>query len=175
LPELGRTIAKAVTEFRRAQSDLKATFEREMQAIERENESLKEVTRTAAIDISGFSEIDLSGSSTGTYGSGSAPEHPALAAPPAPDDSTQTHTEPTSQAEQEAILASLMNPPAAATEPGVNYGQPEPAVESTQPEATVGVPGTVPRTESATAGHLSDNTAHVPASDTTATEAARQT
>src|SRR6266853_6837328 len=42
LPELGKTIAKAMTEFRRAQSDLKATYEREMQAIERENESLKE-------------------------------------------------------------------------------------------------------------------------------------
>jgi len=35
LPELGKTIAKAMTEFRRAQSDLKATYEREMQAIER--------------------------------------------------------------------------------------------------------------------------------------------
>ncbi len=32
LPELGKTLAKAVTEFRRAQSDLKATFEREMQS-----------------------------------------------------------------------------------------------------------------------------------------------
>ena len=31
LPELGRTIAKAITEFRRASNDLKATFEREMQ------------------------------------------------------------------------------------------------------------------------------------------------
>ncbi len=35
LPELGRTIGKAITEFRRASSDLKATFEREMQSLER--------------------------------------------------------------------------------------------------------------------------------------------
>ena len=48
LPELGKTIAKAVSEFRRAQSDFKATLDREMQALERENESLKEVTRQAA-------------------------------------------------------------------------------------------------------------------------------
>ena len=51
LPELGRTIGKAITEFRRASSDLKATFEREMQSLERENESLKEITHTAANEI----------------------------------------------------------------------------------------------------------------------------
>jgi len=38
LPELGRTIGKAITEFRRASSDLKATFEREMQSLERESD-----------------------------------------------------------------------------------------------------------------------------------------
>ncbi len=51
LPELGRTIGKALTEFRRASSDLKATFEREMQSLERENESLKEVTHNTVNDI----------------------------------------------------------------------------------------------------------------------------
>ena len=37
LPELGRTIAKAITEFRRASNELKSTFDREMKALEREN------------------------------------------------------------------------------------------------------------------------------------------
>ena len=37
LPELGRMLGKAMTEFRRAQSELKATFDREMQNLEREN------------------------------------------------------------------------------------------------------------------------------------------
>lgn len=45
LPELGRTIGKAITEFRRAQSELKATLEHHMTELERENDSLKEVTR----------------------------------------------------------------------------------------------------------------------------------
>lgn len=45
LPELGRTLGKALTEFRRAQSELKATLEHHMNELERENESLKEVTR----------------------------------------------------------------------------------------------------------------------------------
>ncbi len=44
LPELGRTIGKAMTEFRRASSELKSTFDREMNAIERDSE-LKEVTQ----------------------------------------------------------------------------------------------------------------------------------
>lgn len=43
LPELGKTLGKALTEFRRASSELKATFDREMSSIERETD-LKEVT-----------------------------------------------------------------------------------------------------------------------------------
>jgi sec-independent protein translocase protein TatA len=51
LPELGRTIGKAITEFRRASSDLKASFEREMHALERETEALKEIGNTADQEI----------------------------------------------------------------------------------------------------------------------------
>ena len=46
LPELGKTIGKAMTEFRKAQSDLKATFDREMQNLERET-GIKELTATS--------------------------------------------------------------------------------------------------------------------------------
>src|SRR5262249_2575355 len=42
LPELGRTVGKALTEFRRASSELKATFDREMKSLEQETESIKE-------------------------------------------------------------------------------------------------------------------------------------
>jgi sec-independent protein translocase protein TatA len=48
LPELGRTIGKALTEFRRASSDLKASFEREMHNLERETEAAKQSTNTIA-------------------------------------------------------------------------------------------------------------------------------
>ncbi len=54
LPELGRTIGKALTEFRRASSDLKATFDREMSSLERENESIKEVTTSYQYDSSNY-------------------------------------------------------------------------------------------------------------------------
>jgi len=51
LPELGRTIGKAITEFRRASNDLKATFEREMQTLERGSQSISQVTQVTAGDI----------------------------------------------------------------------------------------------------------------------------
>ncbi len=62
LPELGRTLGKAITEFRRASNELKSTFEREMQALEREGESIKDATRSY------MGEID---SSYNSHGSGS--------------------------------------------------------------------------------------------------------
>ncbi len=45
LPKLGKTIGKAMTEFRRAQSELKATFDREMINLERET-GIKELAQT---------------------------------------------------------------------------------------------------------------------------------
>ena len=51
LPELGKTIGKAITEFRRAQSELKATFESHMRELEKEGDSIKEVTRSYTNEI----------------------------------------------------------------------------------------------------------------------------
>jgi TatA/E family protein of Tat protein translocase len=75
LPELGKTLAKAVTEFRRAQSDLKATFEREMQSLERETESLREATRQAAVDLTNYGNIDVLGSSSNSSPADQNPYH----------------------------------------------------------------------------------------------------
>lgn len=54
LPELGRTIGKAMTEFRRASSELKATFDREMASIERETEPIKQSVQQYSNEISGY-------------------------------------------------------------------------------------------------------------------------
>ena len=51
LPELGKTIGKAMTEFRRAQAELKATFDSHMRELEKEGESIKEVTRSYTNEI----------------------------------------------------------------------------------------------------------------------------
>lgn len=71
LPELGRTIGKAMTEFRRASSELKATFDREMNAIERDTE-LKEVTQSINSDYNNHASYDYNYDSyydSGAYGS----------------------------------------------------------------------------------------------------------
>src|ERR1022692_2145650 len=44
LPEIGRTLGKAITEFRKASSELKNTFTTEMQNLERETKSIAQST-----------------------------------------------------------------------------------------------------------------------------------
>ena len=58
LPELGKTVAKAIGEFRRASNELKATYEREVAALEKENESIKEVAREFQNDVSSSHNYD---------------------------------------------------------------------------------------------------------------------
>jgi sec-independent protein translocase protein TatA len=83
LPELGRTLGKAITEFRRAQSELKATFDREMQNLERETESQKEIGGSYQYDNYNY---DYSSSDAGTYG------EPYGSSTVEPQDSTVTNT-----------------------------------------------------------------------------------
>ena len=72
LPELGKTIGKAITEFRRAQSELKATFETHMRELEKESESIKEVTRSYTNDIyNHYTGYDSSYYDSGAIGAGS--------------------------------------------------------------------------------------------------------
>lgn len=59
LPELGRTIGKAMTEFRRASNDLKATFEREMNTLERESQEIHTTTRQTAREIADHASYDM--------------------------------------------------------------------------------------------------------------------
>ena len=84
LPELAKNIGKAVTEFRRAQSELKETFQREIHTIERENEALKEVTRQTAAELAAASEMDLAAytpqDTSHHTGAESTPEPPAVSA-----------------------------------------------------------------------------------------------
>ena len=64
LPELGKTIGKAITEFRRAQSELKSTLQSHMRELEKETESIKEVTQSYTKEI--YSHYD---SNTSQYDS----------------------------------------------------------------------------------------------------------
>lgn len=66
LPELGRTLAKGLAEFRRAQNELKSTFEREMRSLERENESIKEVTSSYYHDTYNYDYSSYDSGTTNT-------------------------------------------------------------------------------------------------------------
>ena len=65
LPELGKNLAKAMGEFRRAQNELKATFDREMQNLERETASLRDEAHKTSAEIASYS--DALANSTRTY------------------------------------------------------------------------------------------------------------
>ncbi len=46
LPKIGRTVGKALAEFRRASSEMKATFDRELSNLERETQSSSETAKS---------------------------------------------------------------------------------------------------------------------------------
>ena len=69
LPELGRTVGKALTEFRRASAELKTTFDRELKTLEAET-NLKEVQNDHQLDTYNYdySSYDHDGSThDGSY------------------------------------------------------------------------------------------------------------
>jgi len=68
LPELGRTLGKAMTEFRRASNELKATFDREMKSLEQETESLKQVANQYQYDTYNYDYSSYESSYEGAYG-----------------------------------------------------------------------------------------------------------
>jgi TatA/E family protein of Tat protein translocase len=67
LPEIGRTVGKALTEFRRASNDLKATFDREMRTLEAETKSL-DVTNQYQHDTYNYDYSSYENSYEGSYG-----------------------------------------------------------------------------------------------------------
>ena len=68
LPELGRTVGKALTEFRRASNELKSTFDREMKSLEQETESFREVTNQYQSDNYSYDYSSYESTYEGSYG-----------------------------------------------------------------------------------------------------------
>jgi sec-independent protein translocase protein TatA len=88
LPELGKTIGKAITEFRRAQSELKATFEGHMRELEKESDSIKQITSGYTNEIyNHYTEYGSPSYESGAYGADSYPStaaNPSTVSEPAP-------------------------------------------------------------------------------------------
>jgi TatA/E family protein of Tat protein translocase len=68
LPELGRTVGKALTEFRRASNELKSTFDREMKSLEQETE-FKEISNQYQSDTYSYDYSSYESTYEGSYGS----------------------------------------------------------------------------------------------------------
>ena len=140
LPELGRTIGKAITEFRRASNDLKASFEREMHTLERESQSISQVAQVTAGDI--FSRaINFD------------PDHEVRSLPPA---ETAWNPLESPQGESEsADPATLSTSLSTATDPATVGASAIPGAESNEtiaeavpsPEPVPAIEGTVPRSD----------------------------
>jgi sec-independent protein translocase protein TatA len=93
LPEIGRTVGKALTEFRRASNELKATFDREIKNLEAET-GVKDVVNqyqydTYNYDYSNYESPEtptLSEPSYGTETYDSAAATPSIESASAPED-----------------------------------------------------------------------------------------
>ena len=68
LPEIGRTVGKAIREFQRASSELKTTFEREMQNLEHETNSVKEIAAPYQYDAYNYDYSEPGSTYEGSYG-----------------------------------------------------------------------------------------------------------
>jgi sec-independent protein translocase protein TatA len=68
LPEIGRTVGKAIKEFQKASSELKTTFEREMQNLEHETNSVKEIAAPYTYDAYNYDYSEPGSAETGSYG-----------------------------------------------------------------------------------------------------------
>jgi sec-independent protein translocase protein TatA len=130
LPELGKTIGKAITEFRRAQSELKATFETHMRELEKESDSIKQVTRSFTNEITNhYTGYDNSYYDSGAFGAGT----PSIEANPS------TVSEPAPQGAESSV--SPIEPPVngtiARTGQNVSMEHPSehPVVQPTEPES----------------------------------------
>ena len=132
LPELGRTLGKALTEFRRASSDLKATFDRELSGLEREGQSIREIVSSTVNPPDYSYNYDYSYDSHYDGGS-STPSGESTATEPSTVSASATQgAEPKSGAAPEGTVATngSATAEAAATHPAAEPagGPPSPAV-----------------------------------------------
>ena len=120
LPELGKTVAKAMGEFRRASSELKSTWDHEMQQIEKETAPIKQAAEEYHDKINNYD--DSSYYDYGAYDSGT---------------SEPTATPSTTVGEPATLGAEQTTATASATDPAAAPADAAPAVVAQAPEGTV--------------------------------------
>jgi TatA/E family protein of Tat protein translocase len=98
LPEIGRTVGRALSEFRRASSELKATFDRELSSLEAETKDLKEIGTSIQQEPYNYNYDYSSYESTYEGSYSEEPDHQAVAtitaSASAPQDAESTSAAP---------------------------------------------------------------------------------
>jgi TatA/E family protein of Tat protein translocase len=134
LPELGKTVAKAMGEFRRASSELKSTWDREMQQIEKETEPIKKAAEEYHEQIHNYDD-----SSYYDYGANDSGSSELTATPPttvgelAPPAAEQTTT--TASTTETAGAPSGTTAPVVAKAPEGTVAQGGTPVDAAKPAA----------------------------------------
>lgn len=116
LPELGKQVGKAMTEFRRASSELKSTFDREMNNLERETE-IREVTNSINAATSDSSNYDYYDSPEYDSYTGESSAQPSTASASASQGAQSTNTEAPEGTIAKGSLANESKPESAGGEP----------------------------------------------------------
>ena len=116
MPQLGRSVGKALTQFRRAQSELKSTFEREMKSLEQETESLRETTNQYPYDTYNYDYSSYEATPDGSSGPETSDSTVAVATPSTASASAPEGAESPSADAPEGTVAYGAEPAAAPTE-----------------------------------------------------------
>lgn len=146
LPELGRTLGKAISEFRRASTELRSSFDREMKNLEQETAPIKQAASEYPYepynyDYSSGSRYDHS---AGAEGSEFTASHPQLTSASAPQGAESTTSSVTPEgtvaygSKTEAVNGSAVQPaavPEGAPQPPLSAAVTEPVSTTTEHKA----------------------------------------
>jgi TatA/E family protein of Tat protein translocase len=133
LPELGRTVGKALTEFRRASNELKSTFDREMKSLEQETESFKEIANQYQSDTYSYDYQSYESTYEGAYGNES---NDSTATTPSTLSASATQDAELPAAPPEGVIAHGTEAAVAHEDGGSAHGEPA-APAPTTPASTV--------------------------------------
>jgi TatA/E family protein of Tat protein translocase len=133
LPEVGKQVAKALGEFRRASNELKDTWHREMAAMERETQEIKKEAESVALATSDYSS-DYNYDSSYDYGAYGYPEGEQSAEAASATDAAQTGEATVEGAAAETAQAAESAPEIVAAADTVQATEAPAAPEGSAPE-----------------------------------------
>ena len=134
LPEIGRTVGKAIREFQRASSELKTTFEREMQNLEQETNSVKEIAAPYTYDAYNYDYSEPGSPYEGSYGTES--QETSTAVVPATASASATEGAESPVAPEGTVARGAETSHASETVENTHLASNDPASESHDPVST---------------------------------------